>query len=110
MGGWLPERRQVIQQQLRELQARWERFLAQLNDTRAVVEASVGQWQEAKESCEQVLRWLKDTERRMADAELRSDLTEKRVLLQKIKVINFSIIFLYICIMVSVDEHNCISL
>lgn len=86
MSGWLPDRRQAVQGQVRELQARWERLLAQLADTRAIVEGGVAQWQEARDSCEQVMRWLKDMERRLADAEPRSDLAEKRALLQKVKV------------------------
>ncbi len=75
-----------MQQEVRELQARWERLLGQLADTRSLVEAAVAQLQDARDNCEHVRRWLGDAERRMADAEPRGDLAEKRALLQKAKV------------------------
>ncbi len=90
-----------MQGQVRELQARWERLLAQLADTRALIEGGVAQWQEARDNCEQVMRWLKDTERRLANAEPRSDLAEKRALLQKVKVL-----YVIIFVMVKIQLEN----
>jgi hypothetical protein len=75
-----------VQQEVRELQARWDRLVAQLADTRSLVESAVAQWQDARDNCEQVMRWLADAERRMADSEPRADVAEKRALLHKVKV------------------------
>ncbi len=77
---------QQVYKWLATRQARWERLLAQLGVTRAQVEAAVAQWQDARDNCEQVLRWLRDAERRMVDADPRGELAEKRALLQKAKV------------------------
>ena len=53
------------------------------------LESCLVRWSSFDDSQEQIQRWLKETERRLKEAQPKSDLSEKRALLQKMKVCLF---------------------
>ena len=81
-----PEGRDLIQHQLQDLQRDWDAFVSSVSDTRATLESCLVRWSSFDDSQEQIQRWLQDTERRLKEAQPKSDLTEKKALLQKMKV------------------------
>ena len=81
-----PEGRDLIQHQLQDLQRDWDAFVSSVSDTRATLESCLVRWSSFDDSQEQIQRWLQETERRLKEAQPKSDLTEKKALLQKMKV------------------------
>ena len=58
-----------------------------MSDVRISLESQLLQWAEFDDSFEQIQRWIKDMQRKTSDSQHKADLGEKRVHLQKIKVI-----------------------
>ena len=83
------EGRDLIQHQLHDLQHDWDTFVSSVSDARAALESCLVRWSSFDDSQEQIQRWLKETERRLKEAQPKSDLSEKRALLQKMKVCLF---------------------
>ena len=51
-----------------------------------MLESCLLQWSDYSASHDQVLRWLKDMEKRLRDTQPKADLSEKKAELQRVKV------------------------
>ena len=81
------EGREIVRQELRSLQDRWESFCDQLADTQRGVEMSLLQWSSFDDNCGQLNKWLQQINSNLdADNELKATLNEKRNQLQNHKV------------------------
>ena len=80
------EGRDLIAEELRALQHDWDHFISTISNTRSALEMCLLRWSDFDDSSEQILRWLKDMERRLRDNEPKTDLSEKKSKLQRIKV------------------------
>ena len=58
----------------------------QVTDTKVMLESCLLQWTDFSASQDQVVRWLKDMEKRLKETHLKSDLSEKKAELQRCKV------------------------
>ncbi|KAL8590280.1 hypothetical protein ACOMHN_006396 [Nucella lapillus] len=79
------EGREVIRQELQQLQTDWEHMLSHVTDTKVMLESCVMQWTDFSASHNQVTRWLKDMEKRLRDTHFKADLSEKKAELQRCK-------------------------
>ncbi|RUS81756.1 hypothetical protein EGW08_010510, partial [Elysia chlorotica] len=79
------EGREVIREELQKLQADWDLMLSQVTDTKVMLESCLLQWSDYSASHDQVLRWLKDMEKRLRDTQPKADLSEKKAELQRVK-------------------------
>nr|KAG5692778.1 hypothetical protein BaRGS_009394 [Batillaria attramentaria] len=79
------EGREVIRQELQQLQADWEQMLSHVTDTKVMLESCLLQWTDFSASHDQVVRWLKDMEKRLRETHLKADLGEKKAELQRCK-------------------------
>ncbi|KAK7104412.1 hypothetical protein V1264_019133 [Littorina saxatilis] len=79
------EGREVIRQELQALQADWEQMLSHVTDTKVMLESCLLQWTDFSASHDQVVRWLKDMEKRLRETHLKADLSEKKAELQRCK-------------------------
>ncbi|KAK0046935.1 nesprin-1, partial [Biomphalaria pfeifferi] len=79
------EGREIIRNDLNKLQTDWDNLVSQVSDTKVLLESCLLQWSDYNVSNDQVLRWLKDMERRLRDATPKADLGEKKAELQRIK-------------------------
>ncbi|KAH9507320.1 hypothetical protein Btru_056905, partial [Bulinus truncatus] len=79
------EGREVIRNDLNRLQIDWDSLISQVSDTKVLLESCLIQWSDYNVSHDQVLRWLKDMERRLRDTTPKADLGEKKAELQRIK-------------------------
>ena len=57
-----------------------------MTDTKVMLESCLLQWSDYSASHDQVLRWLKDMEKRLRDTQPKADLSEKKAELQRVKV------------------------
>ena len=82
-----PPGRDIIRQQLTALQVDWDGFVSCISDTRSTLESCLLRWTDYSDTSEQILKWIHDSERRLADTGVaKGDLGEKKALLQKVKV------------------------
>ncbi|XP_076463748.1 nesprin-1-like isoform X5 [Babylonia areolata] len=79
------EGREVIRQELQQLQSDWEKMLSHVTDTKVMLESCLMQWTDFSASHDQVVRWLKDMEKRLRETHLKADLSEKKAELQRCK-------------------------
>lgn len=80
------EGREMIRVELQQLQQEWDNMMAEVTDTKVMLESCLLRWTDYSDSHTQVQKWLKDMERRVKDTEVKSDLSEKKAELQRIKV------------------------
>lgn len=81
-----PEGQQQVKKQMQQLQHDWDAYLAAISDTRQALESSRLKWSDFSDSAATVRNWLRDTENRLKDSDLKADLSDKKAKLQKIKV------------------------
>ena len=82
-----PPGREAIRHDLGKLQADWDVFISSVSDTHSTLESCLLRWADYSDTNEQILKWIRDTERRLGDTgETKTDLSEKKALLQKTKV------------------------
>lgn len=62
----------------------------QVTDTKVLLESCLLQWSDYNVSHDQVLKWLKDMEKRLRETTPKGDLGEKKAELQRIKVRNIN--------------------
>ena len=86
------EGRDLIAEELQALQHDWDNLISNISNTRSTLETCLLRWSDFDDSSEQILRWLKDMERRLKDNEPKADLSEKKSKLQRIKVNNMQYI------------------
>ncbi|XP_064624000.1 muscle-specific protein 300 kDa-like isoform X3 [Lineus longissimus] len=79
------EGRDYIRQELHALQRDWDEFVANISDTKITLETCLLQWTDFDDNNDQVLKWLKDMEKKVRETEPKVDLSEKKVQLQKAK-------------------------
>ncbi|KAL5008450.1 hypothetical protein ScPMuIL_014031 [Solemya velum] len=79
------EGREMIRVELQQLQQEWDNMMAEVTDTKVMLESCLLRWTDYSDSHTQVQKWLKDMERRVKDTEVKSDLSEKKAELQRIK-------------------------
>lgn len=61
-------------------------FVFQVTDTKVMLESCLLQWTDFSASHNQIIRWLKDMEKRLRETHLKADLSEKKAELQRCKV------------------------
>lgn len=82
-----PTGREIIRKDLASLQSDWDTFLSNISASRSTLESCLLRWTDYSDTNDQILKWIKDTERRLKDSrEPKSDLSEKKAQLQKVKV------------------------
>ncbi|XP_025103982.1 nesprin-1-like isoform X4 [Pomacea canaliculata] len=81
------EGREVIREELQMLQTDWEQMLSQVTDTKVMLESCLLQWTDFSASHDQIIRWLKDMEKRLRETHLKADLSEKKAELQRCKTL-----------------------
>ncbi|CAL1544282.1 unnamed protein product [Lymnaea stagnalis] len=79
------EGREIIRNELDQLQADWDLLISKVTDTKVLLESCLVQWSDYNVTHEQVLRWLKDMEKRLRDITPKADLGEKKAELQRVK-------------------------
>ncbi|XP_076442566.1 muscle-specific protein 300 kDa-like isoform X3 [Babylonia areolata] len=85
MASTAAEGREIIRQELQQLQADWEQMLSHVTDSKVMLESCLLQWTDFSASHDQVVRWLKDMEKRLRENHLKADLAEKKAELQRCK-------------------------
>ena len=78
--------RDVIKQELQTLQRDWDEFVASVSDNKISYETCLLQWTDFDDSVTQVHKWMKDMEAKVSATEMKPDLGDKKVAVQKAKV------------------------
>ena len=73
-----------------------------MTDTKVMLESCLLQWSDYSASNEQVIKWLKDMEKRLRDTQPKADLSEKKAELQRVKVC----VHLYTEIVLVIIKHQ----
>ncbi|KAL3874932.1 hypothetical protein ACJMK2_037884 [Sinanodonta woodiana] len=79
------EGREMIRQELQQLQQEWDALIGETTDTKVMLESCLLQWTDFSDSYEQIQKWLRDTEKRLKISDPKVDLSEKKAELQRIK-------------------------
>lgn len=79
------EGQQVIRSELDELRREWDVLTSQMKDITQNLELCLNQWDDYSTSNKEVMKWLKDMELRLQDAQSKSDLIEKKAELQQVR-------------------------
>ena len=78
--------REMIRQELQQLQQEWETMIGEVTDTKVMLESCLLQWTDFNDSYEQIQKRLKEMEKRLRGADTKADLGEKKAELQRVKV------------------------
>ena len=80
--------RDNMRREMQTLQAEYDALSVDLNETRNKLDGTLSQWTVYDDSVEQLRRWLTDLENQLhAETQLQNTLQEKKLQLERIKVI-----------------------
>ena len=78
--------REMIRQELQQLQQEWDTLIGEVTDTKVMLESCLLQWTDFNDSYEQIQKRLREMEKRLRGTDPKVDLSEKKAELQRIKV------------------------
>lgn len=89
--------RDNMRREMQTLQAEYDALSADLNETRNKLDGTLSQWTVYDDSVEQLRRWLNDLENQLhAETQLQNTLQEKKLQLERIKVITYYVHYFHI--------------
>lgn len=81
-----PAGREVIVQELDSVTQNWEQYVSDLQAAHTRLDQCLQQWQRYEDMYENLLKWIKDTEKKVKDMPLVSTLDEKQAQVKRYQV------------------------